>query len=63
MTLPFLLVRLRITDCTIELSADFGFCGLQEERVNLDILVKSSLNIHILSLKLACLTSDSYCLG
>jgi len=35
MALPFLfLVRLRITDCTIELDADVGFCGLQEVRNN-----------------------------
>jgi hypothetical protein len=30
MVLPFILVRLRITDCIIELDADVGFCGLQE---------------------------------
>jgi hypothetical protein len=31
LALPFILVRLRITDCTIELDADVGFCGLEEE--------------------------------
>jgi hypothetical protein len=30
MALPFILVRLRITDCTIELNADVGFWGLRK---------------------------------
>jgi hypothetical protein len=31
MALPFLLVRSMITDCTIKLDADVGFCELRED--------------------------------
>ena len=31
MVLLFILARLMITDCTIELDGDVGFCGLQED--------------------------------
>jgi hypothetical protein len=33
MALPFLLVRSMITDCTIKLDADVGFCGLRGRHV------------------------------